>query len=502
VCSSDLKIENKYKYNCPFISGTDDKNKIRVLWNNSISFQKLQRYLFEEITLENYLDYLFRQTSPDRDRCFLWYGSDLEIFDYRPGTLDIEYTEPSFKTVKRLENKIERLLEEGIYHYELPGNIVKNYSVDNKLNLKFAEYPVTCKKQSKYNTSRWAVCGRSNTFLNRECYDLYRKMESSPVNDREEYWKTLNYLWGSDFRTFSSDRKIIDFYKQAGNFSVKINNNTEKSLSENNRDLKKSKNLSTEIIETDAVSLLVNFKRGLAIKKAYFKNISEKWLFGTILNDLYEDIRFSSDQYSGHFITQDINNNKITDISFDTGKNVKERLCRDKILIFTKIIPDKRIEFYKNILLYKNSDRIELTYHFKFSDFHPLYFRTGIITFNPDAFDLNTLYYATHNGGFNEEKYFLKGIKINQIQTIDNRITSSHCTGATENYIKIGDKDKEIKISLNKAQNYLVPLLHFEEINNNYYLRIYHSMAETDETSGHQFRGQMKIQLLIETFRK
>ncbi|MEQ8226423.1 MAG: hypothetical protein ABRQ37_29175, partial [Candidatus Eremiobacterota bacterium] len=346
--------------------------------------------------------------------------------------------------------------------------------------------------------SRWAVCGRSNSFLNRECYNLFRKIQSFPsLKDNEKYWKKLNFLWGSDFRTFASDKKIINFYKHAGYMSCASD------ASQLPAHLLENKNISfdKDIIETDTLKLYLNLKKGCTLKKVFFKNVSPEWLFGTISHDLYEDIRFSTDQYSGHFIAQDIYGKKHTDISCNVEFNTRICYEEEKIHLFTKVSPDKEIELYKSIYIYRKQERIEIEYHFNFFDFQAQYIRMGIITFNPAAFDIESLSYVTHNGGFEEEAYFVRGTVINQIQNIDNRFTSSHCLGATEGFIKITDKDKEIKITVDKGYSYLVPLLHFEEINNTYYFRIYHSMAETDETSKHLFRGQMKIKFLIDVKR-
>ena len=59
----------------------DEKgNSIPVIWSNSISFQRFQRYIFGDINYEDYLDYLQNY----KKNFFCLYSSDVEIFDYRP----------------------------------------------------------------------------------------------------------------------------------------------------------------------------------------------------------------------------------------------------------------------------------------------------------------------------------------------------------------------------------------------------------------------------------
>ena len=63
--------------------------EIKVIWNHAVAFQKFQRYAHDEITLDDYQAYLDNATSPDC-KAFPLYGSDAEVFNYRPGRYQTE----------------------------------------------------------------------------------------------------------------------------------------------------------------------------------------------------------------------------------------------------------------------------------------------------------------------------------------------------------------------------------------------------------------------------
>ncbi|MBF0483034.1 MAG: glycoside hydrolase family 57, partial [Desulfovibrionaceae bacterium] len=58
--------------------------KIPLIWNRCIAFQKFQRYAHGQIDLEEHLAYLTGHLA-ETPRVFPLYGSDAEVFDFRPG---------------------------------------------------------------------------------------------------------------------------------------------------------------------------------------------------------------------------------------------------------------------------------------------------------------------------------------------------------------------------------------------------------------------------------
>ena len=53
---SIINKKNRYFNSCPTNIIDDYKNKIPVIWSNSLAFQKFQRYIFGEIPFDNYIN--------------------------------------------------------------------------------------------------------------------------------------------------------------------------------------------------------------------------------------------------------------------------------------------------------------------------------------------------------------------------------------------------------------------------------------------------------------
>ena len=107
---------------------------------------------------------------------------------------------------------------------------------------------------------------------------------------------------------------------------------------------------------------------------------------------------------------------------------------------------------------------------------------TGILTFNPDAFDKDTLFYETHNGGYAMERFMLNGSTVNHSQPVSNLVTASGGLGATEGVVCIGDDDYHVAISFDQTMCAALPMLNYVETRKSYFLRLLFSVAECDES--------------------
>lgn len=198
---------------------------LRVLWNHSISFQKFQRYVFGELTLPAFLGYLHERRDRTRDRSFALYGSDLEIFDYQPGRRPTGANGGQGFT--RIEALFAALRRERGLTVATPSRVLASFPLGRLVSLESPAYPIPCKKQDKYNLTRWAVTGRRDTELNTTSWRLQRKLEdlvrldderpgTLPLETRRELSRSLTHLWASDFRTFATRQKLAGFDAQAG----------------------------------------------------------------------------------------------------------------------------------------------------------------------------------------------------------------------------------------------------------------------------------------------
>ncbi len=186
----------------------------RLLWNDSIVFQKMQRIAHGEIPFSELAGLLDRLWSTPGAGALCLYGGDVEIFDYRP-------SRPTPKPAgAEHESEIERLIRtfraiaaDPRFEFVLPREVVPQAVDLPEVELGSTGMPIACKKQPRYNPTRWAVSGRDGFGMNTRCHAalrseraagrLARKLVDSP--------RELVDLWRSDFRTRATEEKIVEF---------------------------------------------------------------------------------------------------------------------------------------------------------------------------------------------------------------------------------------------------------------------------------------------------
>jgi len=580
-----------YKYSPKVLVGAD-KSKINLIWNSTIAFQQFQRYVQNKLSFEDYIKYLNSHYSKENNRSFLLYAYDLEIFNYQPGHGDLLKS----RNLLNESDRINRLFEylEDTEHIEVitPNEVVKKFKSQVEVSLGAAEYPIQCKKQFKYNVTRWAVSGRENSRINSQCYYIFELLNNIEflneiVPDKVEKFKLeelrleLTNLWSSDFRTHTTDKKYMNFRNKLGatsefcknlfeelcnqivvdedfvlinpnNFdwqnpyefklqfehgkyrngvSVLLDNQeiiTQLEEMEYYRDgsirsvkiviepsvnahsivqgkiievdvpvnVPVSANIEDGTIETDEVKLKLSLSTGASVKELSFPKISNEFMIGELGHGFYEDIEFSPDWFSGHTIIYDRSTKKYTDLE-ETELVIPESFNHP-----IRIPVVCRIEMPLGVLLkkyyvYLNRPRVDLVYHFSLTNILPLSFRLGILTFNPNCFDKNKLKYSTVNGGSALETFYFKGKKVCQDNSVSLGVSTNHCLGATEGWTDISDNDKGISTVTKKSQIFSVPLLHYEETDESFFLRSYNSISEMDDTTETFLKGHNKISFTL-----
>lgn len=595
-----------YRYRSHWLEGGKGE-RLSVVWNSYIAFQRFQRYLHGEIKLNDYLSYLASHYSEREDRAFCFYGSDWEIFDYRPGSADALYEgKSSGREARRFKELLTAL--QGDIRFELvsPSKVPELLPPEDTIEVCSANYPVPCKKQAKYNVTRWAVCGRENTRINTLVHRLYHTLLDlgslagdfsgqlmgtapdikmvSPV-----LWRELCYLWGSDFRTFTTEEKNLLFHRRFGRLaeeadslrnqiisclapaedfalynphnypwagtafefsmrfpprkvfyplSLELNGQavpTQVERAEYYRDgslryaslvispyldpgeILKGKILGgkgvgqfmtaaedggglpewipVESIRTPAVQVSFIPGKGAAIRDLVFPALSETVLAGTISHEFYDQMELSTDQFSGHAIIFDRSRGKVTDLAKVTlQRPAHSERFPVRIPLRAKIITPIG-ELYKEYLVYCGEPRLDIQYHFRFRDLSPQSLRLGMLTFNPGAFERDSLYLATVNGGEDFEVFPLAGARLAQGDPVDLRISSSHCLGATDGWISLGDEEKGVAVINDRNSLYSVPMVHYHDTKKSYYLRVYNSLCEKDETSNQLWRGHCRYRI-------
>ncbi len=578
------RYPEEYKYQCHKIK--TNTGELNLIWNNSISFQKLQRYAFGDMELASYLEYLNSQCVEKVERTFCMYGSDLEIFDYKPGNDDWFYNPSGSAEMYRLCQIFEYLNDSNTFKFILPKEAAVKCNSNNTIYVSTAQYPIVCKKQPKYNVVRWAVSGLKNTKMNTECNKIsedLRLLDKYGI-DVQEQWKDLCLLYGSDYRTKTTESKLNEYHfllgktqavlekkfsriqeKEKADYHFSLLNmkdvpvekgfvyeyvikfkegeffedqcilliNTEevnfqlenmeyyrdtsirkckilmelpeipsmgkiygKFIKGDRKKVNTNCSLQNGIMETDTVKIKFSDRKKGTIESLVLKEISDTSILGTIYHGYYDDIRYSADYFSGHTILREKTLTQITDL------DKSEVIYPDNLNDYRVRIPIKSKvkgefgELWKLYYVYLNQSRVDIEYNFRFKDITPIFFRTGIISFNPEFFNIETLSYATNNGG-DIEQYPLKGKELNQTEMISLNVSANGCVGGTEGIFVVSDNKKEIIIQRDNSLLFSVPMIEYREIKGKYMLRLYHSLSETDDTGSIFWRGHTKFRMSI-----
>ncbi len=184
-----------------------------ILWNDSIVFQKVQRAAHGETPIQEVWDYAERLARRPESQVLCIYGGDVEIFDYRPSrTRGAHHGE-----MDRLIGLLVGLADRGGHRFVLPREVAGggDHARCPEVTLGSGADPIPCKKQPRYNPTRWAVSGRDGLGMNTRCHALLQQARAvrrlsagaeQGVPDRD-----LVDLWRSDFRTRSTEEKVVEF---------------------------------------------------------------------------------------------------------------------------------------------------------------------------------------------------------------------------------------------------------------------------------------------------
>jgi hypothetical protein len=463
------------------------KNKIPIIWNSSIGFQKLQRYTHGDLELDEILAYIKGQEA-NHIRTFSVYGNDVEVFDFRPGRYMTEKRIHEDGEWLRIDNFYKKISEQSNMKFILPSQVLQmnaNKYAYQDLTLESANQPIPVKKQSKYNIVRWAVTGRDDFGINTRCWKIYKIFTDQLVKDKSS-WKELCYLWSSDFRTHITDIRWAAYLERLKKFENSLNIKLQEKFINSEqlflKDLNINVNRNGRFLEIQGKRLQVrlNCNKGLAIESFTDKELNVNPLFGTIPHGHFDDISYGADFYSGHLVVEIPGRSKITDLS-----NVEPSwdFIADSISV-SALISTSLGTIEKNWLINDKTGKIILSYNLDWKDPIICSCRFGFVTLFTDLFDRNTLQFETHNGGRKSESFLIdKNLSFSHGKSISSLITAGHLLALTKGRFNFGDSTKNIFIKVKKEEAAVVGMLEHQIINSSTLTRFCLSAREIDETS-------------------
>ncbi|MGI2259529.1 glycoside hydrolase [Shewanella sp. GXUN23E] len=458
---------SKERLNQPQLLKSAGGRTIKVIWNHAIAFQKFQRYVHGELTLDDYLHYLVKVNRPGM-LAFPVYGSDAEVFDFRPGRYQTEAAQVSGEW-QRINRLFSTLNDMDNYCWMPPSALLPLCDPATPLALTNGEHPVSVKKQAKYNITRWGLSGRNDLQLNTQCYKQLATLRAAE-HAYDDDWRALCRLWASDLRTHLTEKRYhslpkalekkgsCEFASWQDTAGVEIRYDSER------RRLQ---------VRTDTVQLRLNGNRGLAIESLAFKSQDFTPVIGTLSHGYFDHISYGADFYSNHLLMERFRDrDRVTDLNrvdYQLGQQGEHPVIYCKQALKTGIIT----KWYR-----LEPDAIHTGIIFDDTHRPEASVRLGFITLLNCG---DRAWYQTHLGGATAE-YFQISADMDQGAPVSSLVSASSALGATGGEICIGSGQYGVRISWDPALCAALPMLSSKQINDSYLNRLWFSLAEADET--------------------
>jgi glycosyl hydrolase family 57 len=454
-----------------------------VLWSLTIAFQKLQRLAHGVESRAAYRLWFDRQLAKPIPSLNL-YCNDAEIFDFRPGRFEAEPTPSNRSEWSVIAKQFEELRADRRIACTLPSDVLAALPpplAATPLSLTTAAAPLPTKKQEKYNALRWAATGRDDIGINSRCLALAHRLNDS-LSASDEDWRELCYLFASDFRThitlrrWAAYRERLSAFERRWNESAAPRRRAGTAAPAGMPALPEQDGLIR--LETAAIGVELNAKRGLAIHRLWRGSRADQWLIGTIPFGHYDDIRLGADFYSSHLVMQQPGKAQVTDLAPVRAMLVEESGWQIiRATIKTALGPVE-----KELRLYRAEPRLDLTYRLDWPVLPLGVLRLGHITANPEAFDADALWYETHNGGAVPERFALNGTDFDHGRPVSHLVSASTALGMTEDRLSFGDRRRSVTVTALREQAAIVPMVVWRRLKDGFFFRVAFSAGEIDDT--------------------
>ena len=478
---------------------------IPVIWNKAIAFQHLQRYAHGETELSEYLEYLGSHDGVT-PRSFPLYGNDIEIFDFRPGRYSTEPALAEDGEWARIERLIEAIQRDPRFALVKPSAVLSQIrSVDggHRLHLESAAQPTPVKKQRKYNITRWAVTGRDDLGINTACWRLWHALRRR-AEAADDDWRLLCELWASDYRTHITDDRWEAVQRQlaeagrAWNGAAVDSPTPARIAGDQSAPPRVDRDGPRLTIQTPRLTLTLNCRRGLAIESVCFPALGASRVFGTIAHGFYDDIGWGEDFFSGLLTVEMPGRPELTDL---VAVEPTVAIEGDGSAVIEAAVPTDLGTVIKRLRVAPNGT-LGLEYRFDWPEIPIGSLRLGDIVLDPKTFDQRTLFYRTHNGGRELETFNLNGTVVDHSEAVSFLVSASHAIGITEGVVEIGDRQRALRIEVDKISAALVGMVTFQPVRDSYFCRLSFSAAEVDETRRVSKRAEpLTCRFVISAFR-
>ena len=470
--------EPELKFHPQRACGTDGSD-IALLWTHTMAFQKLQRLAHGDIDVTDYMGFVEAQRGPE-PRVFPLYSNDAEIFDFRPKRF---HTEEKVRDGEweLIASAWQRLAALPGIQFVKPSEALMlsdTPSADRQLELQTAAYPVPVKKHKKYNITRWAVSGRDDVLVNASCHRIYRALLAHRIQDPAA-WRELCYLWSSDFRTHITEKRWAAYRQRLEAAEQALGAGADAIPVPSSAPAARTEQKWIEI-ETPALSVVLNRRRGLAIHDVKVRGDNRPSMLVSLLHGYFETIDLQVDWYTGNCVFEAPGVPKLSDLDWTLPCIYGDGSGADAIVeaqIATPLGP-----IFKRMRFCADAARVEFDIVLSWREYGRGSLRLGHFLLNPEAFDRDHLTYSTHNGGSRRESFALSSASFDHGTPVSFLVSATTGLGMTEGSIQIGDGFRSFSVDVDQCIAPLIGLMNHERTRNGFFSRLALSALELDDT--------------------
>ena len=458
-----------------------DGRTLAIIWNHSSAFQKLQRLAHNEISLNDWKNWYSTKIGESISNSYCIYGGDTETIGYRPKRYAYE-SEALVGEWDTIKLAFAEQVKKG-NKFKLPSELLsesKPLPVINSIST--LDTPIPTKKQPKYNPLRWAVGGRDSVQANTRCQAIF-DLFTSDNREQKDLWLELLELWASDYRTHITQTRWEDWQSRIETLENKIGLESIPQSSNKIAGFFQNFHIREDVYEIEIsnadLKIILDKRKGLAVKELSFYSISSDWLIGTFTHGNEVDVAWNADFFTGEFVFEPPGQSKISDLI-----PVSPRIdIRSNHITVSAEVESRLGILEKCIRIEGNPAKIELTYipHWDYLPAGSL--RFGDVVLNPKAFKLSDLQFKTHNGGKKMESYKFTGVGVEQGRALSALVSSKQCFGLTQGFCLVGDLEKQIKISNVHTLSKTPAILTYQKFRDSFLFRLQFSGRELDDTS-------------------
>jgi hypothetical protein len=448
-----------------------DGREIPILWTNTVAFQKLQRLAHDDISLEDYLEFVSGQRGAE-DRTVCLYASDAEIFGFRPGRYRTEESNQGGTEWTRLNAALAGIGTLPGVKLVSPSDALKDAKKTAPIRLETAAYPIPVKKQRKYNVTRWAVSGRDDIAVNAACQRIHDALRATQAPNDD--WRELCRLWASDFRTHITQGRWERYCRDLAAMEARLGTIPAAALPAPAGDT-----ITDRYIEIATPSLRVRLdrRRGLAIQRAGFAPDFTP-LIGGIPHGYFDDIALQADWYTGDCVFEAPGEPKVTDLDWATTHIAR---AADGAVTVHGVIATPLGPIIKIMTFHGDAPRIDFDLEFQWENWSRGALRLGHITLLGGAFDEQSLSFTTTNGG-EPEHFALAGQTVEHGAPVSFLVSAACALGMTEGWIELADKNRKVRIEVDRAVAPLVGLINHRSTGGKLFCQLLLSALELDDT--------------------